>query len=114
MGTNYFLVRNRPTTREPYHIGKSSCGWKFHFQEQHEPWNDPPIVWSNYQEVKDTLKRLTVDSTNFIIMDEYDEVIPFDEFIDLVEWKQENEDNPDDYTYCKNVGGYRFDDCEFW
>ena len=33
MGTNYYAVKKRPTIREPLHIGKSSAGWKFLFQE---------------------------------------------------------------------------------
>ena len=33
MGTNYYAVKKRPTIKEPLHIGKSSAGWKFLFQE---------------------------------------------------------------------------------
>ena len=33
MGTNYYAVKKKPTIREPLHIGKSSAGWKFLFQE---------------------------------------------------------------------------------
>ena len=33
MGTNYYAVKKKPTINEPLHIGKSSAGWKFLFQE---------------------------------------------------------------------------------
>ena len=59
MGTNYYLVKNGPTVNEPIHIGKSSMGWLFCFQSQKETWHEPPIVWNTYNQVKDTLKRLT-------------------------------------------------------
>ena len=44
-----------------------------------------------------------------MIIDEYDTVISFDEFIQLVEEKQ-SENNKDDFTYAKNVNGFRFSD----
>ena len=89
MGTNYYVVPNRPSTREPIHIGKSSYGWRFLFQQQVDEYHEPPIVWNTYDEVKDWLKKYTVDSTNYIIMDEYDTVVPYDELIELIEEKQE-------------------------
>ena len=112
MGTNYYLVKNGPTTREPIHIGKSSIGWRFMFQAQNETWNDPPIVWNSYPMVRDTLKELTVDSTDYVIMDEYDEIVSYDDFIGLVDRKQA-EDNKDNFAYSRNVDGYRFTDEEF-
>lgn len=109
MGTNYYAVRNRPTTDEPIHIGKSSFGWKFCFQSQHEEWHEPPIVWNTYDQVYEWLYKYTVESDGYVIIDEYDEIISFDDFIKLVEWKQ-SENNPNDFTYSKNVNGYRFTD----
>lgn len=94
---------------DPIHIGKSSFGWRFNFQTQNERWNDPPVVWNSFPMVKDTLKRLTVDSSDYVIMNEYDEIVGYDDFIELVESKQE-ECNPDDFTYARNVDGYRFTD----
>lgn len=116
MGTNYYAVRNRPTTQEPIHIGKSSIGWPFNFQSHNETWEDPPVVWNSFNQVKDWLKKYTVDSTEFVIIDEYDEIISYDDFIDLVESKQKDEhcrSNPDNFSYCRNVDGYRFSDCDF-
>ena len=117
MGTNYFLVKNGPTTREPIHIGKSSCGWLFHFHVVNEPYNEPPIVWNTYNQVKDTLKQLTVDSNNYVIMNEYDEIVSYNDFIDLVDYKQSdefNKSNPDNFSNCRNVDGYRFDYEDRW
>lgn len=116
MGTNYYAVRNRPSVREPIHIGKSSAGWLFHFQEQYQPWNDPPVLWYTYDDVKDWLLEHTVTNSEYVIMDEYDEIIPFSEFIDMIDAKQNDprcRNNPDNFMYCKNVGGYRFDRQEF-
>lgn len=113
MGTNYYVVQNRPTTKEPIHIGKSSFGWMFLFQSQNETWNDPPIVWNTYAQVKDWLKKHTVDTNEYVIMDEYDEIISYDDFVTMVEKKQKDKmcrGNPDNFTYCRNVDGYRFSD----
>lgn len=118
MGTNYYAVRSRPTTESPIHIGKSSVGWMFLFQEQYKPWNDPPVHWSDFDEVKAWLKKYTVDSTEYVIIDEYDKIVSYDEFInDIVEWKQNDEhskSNPDNFDpYTRNVNGYRFTDGDF-
>lgn len=109
MGTNYYAVRNKPTIGEPIHIGKSSFGWKFCFQSHNDKWNDPPVIWNTYEQVYEWLYKYTVESDQYVIIDEYDEIISFDDFIKLVKKKQ-SENNPDDFTYAKNVNGYRFSD----
>ena len=117
MGTNYYEVRNRPSQMEPIHIGKSSFGWMFLFQRQNDDWRDVPVEWNTYNQVKDWLKKYTVDDPKYVIIDEYDEIVPFEKFIDLVEWKQNDPDcrkNPDNFSYdVKNVDGYRFTDGDF-
>ena len=116
MGTNYYAVRNRPSVSEPYHIGKSSAGWLFNFQTQNEKWNDPPVIWNTFPQVRDWLREHTVETQEFVIMDEYDEIIPDDDFIRLVEDKQHDEhclSNTDNFVYARNVDGYRFSDGEF-
>jgi hypothetical protein len=116
MGTNYYAVRNRPSIEEPHHIGKSSAGWLFNFQEQHNTWNHPPVVWHTWPQVKDWLKKYTVDSHEYVIMDEYDEIISYDNFVDIVEAKQNDpfcRDNPDNFTYSANRNGYRFSEGDF-
>lgn len=112
MGTNYYAVRNRPTTQEPIHIGKSSWGWKFLFQAHNETWEDPPVVWNTYEQVYEWLFKYTVESDEFVIIDEYDQIVSFADFIKMVKDKQ-NEDNPDDFRWWRNVNGFRFDDREF-
>ena len=112
MGTNYYAVRNRPTTQEPIHIGKSSYGWKFCFQAHNETYEEPPVVWNTYDQVYEWLYKHTVESEEFVIMDEYERIVSFNEFVAMVEKKQ-NENNPDDFTYSRNVNGFRFADGEF-
>lgn len=112
MGTNYYAVRTRPTTDYPIHIGKSSYGWKFLFQTHHENWNEPPVVWSTFDQVYEWLYKYTVESGSYVIIDECDTVISFEDFIEMVEDKQ-SEENPDNFKYNKNVNGYRFADGEF-
>lgn len=112
MGTNYYAVKNRPTTTKPIHIGKASIGWRFHFQAQNEKWNDPPIIWNTYEQVYEWLYKNTVENDKYVIMDEYDSIVSFEEFINLVEEKQKI-NNPDDFACARNVNGFRFSDEEF-
>lgn len=112
MGTNYYAVRNRPTTQEPIHIGKSSFGWKFNFQSHNESYEDPPVIWNTYEQVIGWLRKYTVETDEFVILDEYDRVVSLDEFVEMVEEKQD-ENNLDDFSYARNVNGYRFSDGEF-
>ena len=112
MGTNYYVVRTRPTTDEPIHIGKASIGWKFNFQTHNDTWGNPPVIWNTYDQVYEWLYQNTVQSNNYVIIDEYDEIISFDDFVALVEEKQK-EDNPGNFDYSRNVNGYRFCDGEF-
>lgn len=116
MGTNYYVVKNRPSVQPPTHIGKASYGWFFHFESQNDYWNEPPIVWNTYNQVKEWLKKYTVESTDYVIMDEYDNIVPYEDFVRKVDEKQEdefNKENPDNFSNCKNVDGYRFSDEEF-
>lgn len=116
MGTNYYAVPNRPSCREPIHIGKSSLGWKFCFQTQNIQWNEPPVVWNTFNQVREWLYKYTVEAPIYAIVNEYDEIVPFDDFIEMVERKQKDErsrDNPDNFSYARNVDGYRFTDEEF-
>ena len=117
MGTNYYAVRSKPSMRNPIHIGKSSVGWLFCFQSQNDKWNDPPVVWETYDEVRSWLyKHVEVDK-DYVIMNEYDEIVPFDVFFKIVDEKQADEhdrSNPENFEYSNNVGGYRFNNEDFW
>lgn len=116
MGTNYYVVRNRPTTDDPIHIGKNSYGWLFLFEAHNDTWADPPIIWNTFDQVKEWLKKYTIDSTDYVIIDEYDEIVPYDEFVSMVETNQNDVfslSNEDNFKHCRNVNGYRFSDQEF-
>lgn len=116
MGTNYYAVRNRPTVQDPIHIGKSSAGWLFSFQAQNDRWSEPPVIWNTYEQVKAWLYKHTVLDKDFVIMNEYDEIVSFEDFIGLVDSKQtdeHNRSNPDNFSYSRNVDGYRFSDGDF-
>lgn len=119
MGTNYYVVPNRPSIRERVHIGKSSAGWLFCFQEQDNPWwDDPSVVWHTYEQVMAWLWEWTVEKTDYVIMNEYDEIVSFDDFKKLVDDKQSDPrclENDGNFAYGeKNVGGYRFIQGDFW
>ena len=109
MGTNYYLVKNKPSTDSGLHIGKSSLGWRFLF---HKPpiWEtDKPL--NTFEQWRDYLKE-TTESGNYVILNEYDEVVSLDDFLKMVANKQ-NENKPDMFEYCENVNGYRFSSGEF-
>jgi hypothetical protein len=116
MGTNYYAVRNRPSVSEPIHIGKSSAGWLFCFQAHNDTWEEPPVVWNTYAQVKAWLYKHTVEEKDFVILDEYDKIVSFEDFVALVDKKQadeHNRSNPNNFSYSRNVDGYRFSDGNF-
>ena len=104
MGMNYYAVKNRPSCYEPIHIGKSSFGWLFHFEENE--------YWSSYPEVKKWLQENTIGpDSEYVIVNEEDEIVSYEDLIAKIDQKQsdpKNLENPDNFTYCNNVDGYRF------
>lgn len=110
MGTNYYAVSKKPTCRQPIHIGKASIGWKFLFHRV--------SAWENYIDEKplNTAKQwyefLRDNNERIYILNEYDEVVPIEWLIALIEKKQEIQ-NVDNFTYADNIDGYRFTDGEF-
>lgn len=114
MGTNYYAVKTRPSIHRVLHIGKSSCGWKFLFQRQNDSWCDPEVHWNSFEEVRDWLYLHVVEEKDYVILNEYDELVPYDEFIKIVEYHQEAyKFNPENFWYCDDVNGYRFTDGDF-
>ena len=113
MGTNYYAIKAKPSIQKPIHIGKYSGGWKFLFAANNDKWNEPPIVWNTYNQVMKWLYENIEVKGDYVIHDEYDEYIPLNKFIELVEEAQNNE-NPDNFDNCRNVDGYRFVDGDFW
>lgn len=109
MGTNYYLVKNRPSINGGLHIGKASYGWRFLF---HKPsiWDvDKPL--NTYEQWRDYLTETTESGTH-VIMNEYDEIVSLKKFINIVERDQSNNSH-DMFEYCENVNGYRFASGEF-
>lgn len=98
------------------HIGKSSAGWLFNFQDQDIVQDDVHIKWHSYEDVMSFLKEWVDEKKIFTIIDEYDREISYPEFKDFVDTKQSdphNLENPDNFTYSRNVNGYRFSEGDF-
>lgn len=105
MSTKYYLVPNRPSISSGILIGQSSFGWKFLFYK--------PSIWTvdqplgTFTQWREFLKETVVVKESHVIMTEYDEIIPYEKFMKLIEEKQKVE-NKDNFIYCENVDGYRF------
>ncbi len=98
------------------HIGKSSAGWLFNFQDQDIVQDDVHIKWHSYEDVMSFLEEWVENKKIFTIIDEYDREISYPEFKDFVDTKQSdphNLENPDNFTYSRNVNGYRFSEGDF-
>lgn len=100
----YYLDYQRQNRK---HIGKSSYGWLFNFQDQEE--------WHTYKQFKEYIlnKEIMQDK---IIIDEDNQVISAKDLISKIDAKQndpKNLNNPDNFTYSKNVDGYRFSYSDF-
>ena len=109
MGTNYYLVKNRPSIASGLHIGKSSVGWRFIFRKYSLFETDVPL--KTFENWRDYLIETTTKGTH-VIMNEYDEIVSLDSFLELVESKQKI-NKPGMFEYCENVNGYRFASGEF-
>lgn len=131
MGTNYYL-KSKPCvtcghSENKKHIGKSSFGWQFHFRGYRE---DMLVSYKSWLE--------ELNDPNKIIVDEYNDQIPLDDFKQLIESKDQGvnhfniiSNNPMTYkerqylirhpyrydSYHQNCWkddeGYAFTDCEF-
>ena len=108
MGTNYYAVRKKPSLyNREIHIGKSSCGWLFLFQDCDE--------FHTYPQFKRWLERKV--PSEYVLFNEYNEEITKEELLDLIDTKQKdkhNLSNPENFAYGeKNIDGYRFVDRDF-
>lgn len=101
MGKNFYAVSKKPDLSVPLHIGKSSTGWKFLFQGYTGAF-EPVIIINNIEDWKEYLSK-----ENIVILDEYEEIISYKDFFDMVEEKQSN-DNPNNFKNAVNRNGYRF------
>ena len=108
MGTNYYAVRVEPSLyNRVIHIGKSSAGWLFCFQSCDE--------FRTFPQFKRFLD-MEVRSGNYVIFDEYNKKVDPDWLLKLIENKQGDKhclENPDNFTWNRNIDGYRFTESEF-
>ena len=81
MGTNYYAVKKKPTIGEPLHIGKSSTGWKFLFQEIYK-YNS--FDWNLEIHTFDQWKDFLENNNEIVILNEYDEEISVKDFLVFV------------------------------
>ena len=108
MGTNYYAVKKEPCLYgRVIHIGKSSAGWFFQFHDCE--------YFHTFNQFKTFLDE-RVRTGEYVIFNEYDEQIEPDRLLKLIENKQNDyhcKRNPENFTYCKNIDGYRFTDDDF-
>lgn len=84
MSTNYYIRKVKPIEVRPeFHIGKRSCGWKALFESYH---SDAQYVYNvgvdrPYVDRVSDIKAL-VESGEWEIIDEYDETVTYEQFID--------------------------------
>lgn len=114
MGCNYYACSTKPTTVAPLHIGKSSIGWRFNFRKYESSW-EVPFDWeyplNTFERWKEFLRTNEMNG-KMVILDEYDEPISCEDFLEMIAQKQK-ENNPDNFTYSENINGYRFEEREF-
>lgn len=108
MGTNYYAVKVKPSLDRAIHIGKSSAGWLFLFHDCEQ--------FHTYPQVKTWLHENVTLKKEYVLMNEYDEEVDVEDFIELVQKKQNDKNcrsNPENFEYARNIDGYRFEDREF-
>jgi hypothetical protein len=89
MGTNYYWRENECECCNRYdnfHIGKSSYGWEFNFKGYNEQYymNDD-YVYSKYQLDLTSWKKYKEFLIDKTIYDEYGKLVPYDEFVTMIE-----------------------------
>ena len=68
-------------------------------------------MWQTYEDVTRWLKEHT-ESGEYVIIDEYDRLISYDDFIKLVEEKQKEKRTPAEWGVFHS-GEYEFEENEF-
>lgn len=136
MGTNYYIRYNICDCcdrYEEFHIGKSSYGWQFSFQEINsgneinlkdlDPKTmlldaDDYVELKSFQDWKSFIEKYVIDFETAKIYDEYDEEIEPQTFFDMVRDKQTTENKNhtvevnDEYSYLDSEG-YSFSKGDF-
>lgn len=109
MGTNYYLVKKKPTLDRALHIGKASAGWRFLFYKPAIYEVDRPL--NTFEQWRDYLKEAT-ESHEYVILNEYEREVEYDELLEIIAKKQ-SENRPDMFDHWENVNGYMFASCDF-
>lgn len=118
MGTNFYWFKEEINPEvvdvcSGLHIGKCSCGWVFNFQVHKDK------LLTTYHQYKEFTK-------NGIIYNEYGDLIPYNEFWEMVDSTKEKEDGREPLTLLNNPersmissineymnNGFMFTDCDF-
>jgi len=103
MGTNYYHRTNLCPVcgrYDEHHIGKSSGGWTFSFHGEREPDAEINPLGCVVASFADWKKRLQYGA----IFDEYEERIPFADFVALVTSKRDSPENRTGYVWKHHVG----------
>lgn len=93
MGTNFYLYREN---KEPLHLGKQSCGWRFLFHKTDEI--------QNFNDFKEVLK------TGYI-MDEYKQIWSIEDLLKLIKGRQFDKKHTD--NQIEHIDGCDFLNGEF-
>lgn len=108
MSTNYYALKKEPTLYDrTIHIGKSSAGWLFLFEDNNE--------FHTYPQFKRWLDN-NIDTGEYVLFDEYNHRISKEELLKIIDKKQNDphcRSNPDNFKCNKNIDGYRFSMDEF-
>ncbi len=120
LSVNYYIRKVDPIEVRPeFHIGKRSCGWKPLFETYHSdmPYTCRIDVDRPYIDRVSDIKAL-VESGEWEIIDEYDEVVTYEQFIDHMDTDYDVETERKSHmgiglgAYC-GIDGREYTDEEF-
>lgn len=120
MSVNYYIRKVDPIEVRPeFHIGKRSYGWKPLFETYHSdmPYTYGVDVGRPYIDRVSDIKAL-VESGEWEIIDEYDEVVTYEQFIDHMDTDYDVETERKSHmgvglgAYC-GIDGREYTDEEF-
>lgn len=108
LSVNYYIRKVHPIEVKPeFHIGKRSCGWKPLFETYHSdmPYGYCVDVDRPYIDRVSDIEKL-VESGEWEIIDEYDEVVTYEQFIDHMDTDYDVETERKTHLYI-GLGAYR-------
>lgn len=108
LSVNYYIRKKKPIEVFPeFHIGKRSCGWKPLFESYHSdmPYGITVDVDRPYIDRVSDIEAL-VESGEWEIVDEYDEVVTYEQFIDHMDTDYDVETKRSSHMGI-GIGAYR-------